>query len=185
VDGTDFCSVVRKAIQRLRCEDGQALVELAFVLPLILLFLFGIIDFGLAINSYNGDTNLANLGARTVAVLGTSTSVECNGTSETSLTAWMDCEAKETGAPTPTAVYVCDTAGSSPSTTYTVGDPIKVEVASAFDWTHILTGSDAYVGSVTNPVTTITASATMRLEQAPSSGSTANSFLSATSTCPS
>ncbi|HTW11809.1 MAG TPA: TadE family protein, partial [Solirubrobacteraceae bacterium] len=72
-------------LKRLRNrEDGQALVELAFVLPLVVLFLFGIIDFGLAINSYNGDTNLANLGARTVAVLGTSTSVECNGTSETS-----------------------------------------------------------------------------------------------------
>ena len=54
-------------------EKGQALVELAFVIPLVLLFLFGIIDFGLALNQQNGETNIANIAVREAAIVGTST----------------------------------------------------------------------------------------------------------------
>ena len=172
---TESCSVVRKIIQRFRREDGQALVELAFVLPLILLFLFAIIDFGLALNTDNSDTNLANLAVRQVAVMGTATTARCDGIAETTITAYVDCEANQSGASAPTAC-VADTAGSSTSSTYATGDPVKVEVTSAFDWSHILTGRDGYVSSVTNPVTDITASATMRLEAAPNGGT--SSFLS-------
>ena len=169
--------VLRLLVKRLRCEDGQALVELAFVLPLVLLFLFGIIDFGLALNSYNSDTNIA---ARTVSVIGSSTSVKCNGTAETTLTAYVDCEASSTGAPTPSAVCVADISGSSPSGSYTTGDPIKVVITSTFHWFSILTGASSYIGKVVDPTSAITSSATMRMEQAPSTGS--SSFLTPTCT---
>lgn len=162
-----------KWIKALRCEDGQALVELAFVLPLVLLFLFGIIDFGLALNADNSDTNMANLAARTASVIGSTSSVQCNGTAETSLKAWVTCEAAATGAPTPSNVYVCDTAGTSPSSTYANGDPIKVVVTSNFGWLKLLTGQISSLSS------TISASATMRMEAAPSTG---NNFLSSTTT---
>jgi Flp pilus assembly protein TadG len=178
---TESCSVVRNIIQRIRREDGQALVELAFVLPLIVLFLFAIIDFGLALNTDNSDTNLANLAVRQVAVMGTATTAPCDGIAEATITAYVDCEAKETGVSTPLSVCSADTAAASTSSTYSVGDPIKIEVTTAFNWSHILTGNDSYVGSITNPVSHITATATMRLEAAPSGGT--SSFLPSSTTC--
>jgi TadE-like protein len=45
-------------------ERGVALVEFALVLPLILLLLFGMIDFGKAFNYWNDETHLANEAAR-------------------------------------------------------------------------------------------------------------------------
>jgi hypothetical protein len=45
-------------------ERGQSLVEMALVLPLLLLLLAGIIDFGRAYNNYIIITNAAREGAR-------------------------------------------------------------------------------------------------------------------------
>lgn len=45
-------------------ERGQSLVEMALVLPLLLLLLVGIIDFGRAFNNYIIITNAAREGAR-------------------------------------------------------------------------------------------------------------------------
>lgn len=167
---------VRQAIGALRKEDGQALVELAFVLPLVLLFLFAIIDFGLALNQQSSDTNIANLAARTASLIGSSATENCGGTAEPTLAAWVSCEAAANGAPTPSYVCVADTAGASPSTAYAAGDPIKVEIRSNFAWLKLLTGQISSLKS------TIGASATMRIEQASSSG-TASTFLTGTPTC--
>jgi hypothetical protein len=49
-------------------ESGVALVEFALVLPLILLLLFGMIDFGKAFNYWNDETHLANEAARYAVV---------------------------------------------------------------------------------------------------------------------
>ena len=56
--------------RRTRCvaEDGAALIEFAIVLPLMLLVLFGTIDFGLLFQRYQVVTNAAREGAR-IAVL--------------------------------------------------------------------------------------------------------------------
>lgn len=51
-----------------RAERGAELIEFALVLPLLLLVLFGIIDFGLMFQRYHVVTNAAREGAR-VAVL--------------------------------------------------------------------------------------------------------------------
>lgn len=155
-------------------------MELAFVLPLVLLLLFAVIDFGLALHDYNGDTNIANIAARTASLIGSAPSAKCGGTAETSLTLYVDCEAKATGAPTPSSVCVADTASSPPSSTFSAGDPLEVKVSSTFNWTKILTGGDGYVGKI-NPASTITASATMRVEQPPTNGP--SSFLALTPTC--
>lgn len=48
----------------LRRTEGQELVEFALILPLLLLLIFGIMDFGLAIFSYNTIANAAREGAR-------------------------------------------------------------------------------------------------------------------------
>src|SRR5919199_3019464 len=47
-----------------RDERGVALTEMALVLPLLLLLILGIIDFGKAINYWIDNTHLANEGAR-------------------------------------------------------------------------------------------------------------------------
>jgi Flp pilus assembly protein TadG len=154
---------VCRLIKRLRAENGQALVELAFVLPLVLLFLFGIIDFGLALNTQNEDTNIANIAVREAAVLGTTSTVVCtlNGTPTTEhyLADWTKCEAQVLGEAAPATVCVYDTAGATPSAaSYTTGDPVEVSVSSSFGWLKLITGK---VGNLSS---TIGASATMRVE---------------------
>ncbi len=52
----------------IRDESGVALVEFAFVLPLLLVLLLGIIDFGRAFNHWIDATHLANVGARYATV---------------------------------------------------------------------------------------------------------------------
>ena len=54
--------------RRLRCDKGAELIEFALVFPLLLLVVFGIMDFGLLFQRYETVTNAAREGAR-VAVL--------------------------------------------------------------------------------------------------------------------
>lgn len=166
---------MRNWIRRTRVGDkGQALVELAFVIPLVLLFLFGIIDFGLALNQQNSETNIANIAVREAAIVtSTSFTATCNGNSEANINLWAQCEAASQGTPTPT-VCVADVNGASPSATYSTGDPIKVEVTSSFSWLHLITGQVSGLSS------TIGANATMRYEG--SLTGTTSSFLSPTCT---
>ncbi len=51
-----------------REERGAAVVELAFVLPLLLVMLLGMLDFGKAYNYWNDTTHLTAEGARFAAV---------------------------------------------------------------------------------------------------------------------
>jgi Flp pilus assembly protein TadG len=51
-----------------RDQRGTALVEFALIAPLLFLLLFGIVDFGRALDYYNQLTQLAGQGARTAAV---------------------------------------------------------------------------------------------------------------------
>lgn len=150
-------------MKRFRGENGQALVELAFVIPLLLLFLFGIIDFGLALNQQNQDTNIANIAAREAA-LGTVTGASCGGKQYYTLGTWAECEASATGIPV-TNVCVGDTASQSAPTSsnYKSGDPIEVKVSSTFSWLKLITGQ---VGSLSS---SIGGNATMRIETTPGS----------------
>lgn len=52
----------------IRRQEGQSLVEVAFVLPVLLLILLGIFDFGRAIFAYNLVSNAAREGARAAIV---------------------------------------------------------------------------------------------------------------------
>lgn len=58
----------RSSTERLRCERGQAAVELALVLPLLLIILLGVIEFGRAFEMQHAISGLsreaANLAAR-------------------------------------------------------------------------------------------------------------------------
>jgi len=53
---------------RRRRPDGQGLVEFALVLPVLLLILMGVFDFGRAVFAYNSLSNAAREGARVAIV---------------------------------------------------------------------------------------------------------------------
>src|SRR2546430_1746957 len=132
---------------RLRRDDGQALLEFALILPIFLLGLFGITQFGLALNSANDQTHIANEVARYAAVN------QNPGAPET-LQAWAKKQAtnKEEGKGS-----LCIT---FPNGASNVGDPVKVEFKSTIHWLP--------VGSLKGGAnSSVTGSATTRLEQVP------------------
>ena len=49
-------------------ERGQTMVEFTLVLPMLLIVLFGIVQFGIAFNNYVALTDAVRAGARTAAV---------------------------------------------------------------------------------------------------------------------
>jgi Flp pilus assembly protein TadG len=167
---------------RLRDERGQALTEFALVLPLLLLLLVGVVDFGKAINYWIDETHLANEGARLAVVnnnpgsglptplslqqyiLGQIDSAELHGdVTGTQRTAHS--------ATVAICFYKAD--GTGATTSPSVGDTVEVLVKYPYDW---LRGFP-FPG---NPTTTITGKSAMRLEAVPSHYSTAGN----TGTCP-
>ncbi len=54
--------------RQLREERGQAMVEFAIVLPIFIVLLFGIIQFGIVFNNYETLTDATRAGARAAAV---------------------------------------------------------------------------------------------------------------------
>jgi Flp pilus assembly protein TadG len=57
---------------RIRKDNGQTFVEFALVLPILVLLVFGITQFGLAFRNYLAITDAARVGARAAAVKRTS-----------------------------------------------------------------------------------------------------------------
>lgn len=53
---------------RLQCRKGQSLVEFVLILPLLLIFLFGVIEFGLVFYNKAVITNASREGARAAIV---------------------------------------------------------------------------------------------------------------------
>ncbi len=58
-----------------RNQRGQAVVEMALVLPILIMLIFGIVEFGRILNTYMIVTNLSREGAREGAVGGTDTEI--------------------------------------------------------------------------------------------------------------
>jgi Flp pilus assembly protein TadG len=166
---------VREPTKNLRREDGQALVELALVVPLLLFIIFAIIDFGLAINQYNNTTNLANLGARATSVLSTnSTLPSCtyrpsggSATTYQTLVGYLDCEGASEGSLSQVGATVCDSSATTGTpTVFNTGDTLSIKVSDNFNWLGILVGGVGRIGGVTgnNSSIAIASTATMRME---------------------
>ncbi len=60
-----------------RNQEGQAMVEMALALPVLLLVLTGILTFGLAFNNYVLLTEATSIGARTLAISRGATTDPC------------------------------------------------------------------------------------------------------------
>ena len=77
---------MKKLLGTLRSSRGQSLAELSLTIPILLILVFGIIDFGLGMRSYVSLANGVREGARFAAVgnpAGTAT--DCDGTTNTTV----------------------------------------------------------------------------------------------------
>src|SRR5688500_1037712 len=132
-EGRHHNRAVRRALlrgrDRARSEDGVALVEFALVLPLLLLLLFGMLDFGKAFNYWIDETHLANEGARWAVV-------DKNpgaGTLQEYIRQQANTpELRDGGTSSvPSPMEVCI---SFPNGTAAVGDPVHVSVSATYNW---------------------------------------------------
>lgn len=57
-------------MRRINAEDGAAAVEFALVLPVLILLVFGIVEFGLVFNRWLSVTHAAREGVRTYSLTG-------------------------------------------------------------------------------------------------------------------
>jgi Flp pilus assembly protein TadG len=70
--------VPNNARRRARNDGGQAMVEMALALPVLLLVLTGILTFGLAFNNYVLLTEATSIGARALAISRGATTDPCS-----------------------------------------------------------------------------------------------------------
>lgn len=145
-----------------RNQAGTALVEFALVLPLFLVLLLGMVDFGKGLNYWIDQTHLANQAARFAAV--DRNPGEANGDT---LQNYIRGEANSgelasggtDSVEDPLAVCITFPEGDPVE----AGDPVTVEIKTTYDWIPFL---DANIGV---SAVSITGSATMRLEAEPTS----------------
>jgi Flp pilus assembly protein TadG len=124
----------------LRSERGTAVVEFALVAPILFLLVFGILDFGRALNYYNDLTQLAGQGARAAAVdrnpdgtaigqaTGTVDDTDC-GSKLNSIQCQLAKFYPTTGE-LKSGIHVC-----IPSAPAAIGDPVTVHVTYQFNFT--------------------------------------------------
>jgi Flp pilus assembly protein TadG len=138
-------------------QSGQALPEFALVLPLLLLLLLGMLDFGKAFNYWIDSTQITAEGARYAAVNRKpdplnllSLQQQLQGQGDTA-------ELRAGGTDSLAApAQVCI---EFPNTTFAAGDPVKVKMTFTYHWLPFL---GTQISSLTD--TTVSSTATMRLE---------------------
>jgi len=138
---------------RLGNEQGVALVEFALVLPLLLLVIFAIVDFGRALAFWNDQTHLANEAARYAVV---------NGCGQTPCPAGrLNAVIKSQAESSTATISICYPLG-----THAVGDPLHVTVQDTFNWIPV---DINFMGIHWTPgPATMKANVEMRLEADPS-----------------
>jgi Flp pilus assembly protein TadG len=138
-------------------ESGQALVEFALVVPLLLVLTFGILDFGKAYNYWIDSTHLSATGARWAAV---NKNPGPGATLQDSIRQQADTAELRDGGTSAVAdpISVCI---NFPDGTSNVGDPVEVSVSTDYNFLNFLQVQTGVTSK------TITGSSTMRLERPP------------------
>ena len=133
--------------KKLSGERGQSLAEFALIVPIFLILVFAVVDFGMGFHAWITVTNSAREGARLGAVGGTADQIETR-VRDTSTT--ID-QAKLT-------VTVTNAQG-------TPGESVVVDVDYQYDFITPLAGLVAMVsGDTVGPTITFSSTAEMRLE---------------------
>ena len=140
-------------------ERGTALVEFALIAPFLFLLLFGIIDFGRALNYYNQVTQLAGQGARAATV-----NRMPNGTPITSGSALQSALVNLTAQPELRNGEVVCIKGPLPTN---VGDPVTVKVSYQFHFLPLIGAAGGALGGLN-----LSATETQRAEVVPPSYAT-------------
>jgi hypothetical protein len=151
-------------------EAGQALVEFALIVPLFIMIVVGIIQFGVALNFWFDLQRLANQGARSAAVNCGAGSNQCGGSTlenylELRKAGNPDGQVLSKGNdPDAEVCYVPPTDPQPPGWTPSAGDAVRVMLIERYRL-------QAIVGLAKID---LTAKATMRLEQDPTSAQLPN-----------
>jgi Flp pilus assembly protein TadG len=138
-------------------QRGTSLVEFALILPVLALILFGLLDFAKAFNYWNDETHLAAEGARWAVV-------NSNPGSGQTLQQYLQQQADTSELRGLAVVCVSFPTNPDTGTSGQVGDPVTVTVKSRYTWIPFVRTKAGLA-----PTTTITGSATMRLEASPTS----------------
>jgi len=136
-----------------RGQEGQALVEYALVLPLMLVLIFGILEFGRAIHYWIDSTHLANEGARYAAV---NRNPGPGGSLAQTLAGKGSTSELRDGSASVDPLQICV---DYPNGTSAVGDPVRVRATTTYNFLPFMN---------LLPVS-ITGEASMRLERRPDS----------------
>jgi Flp pilus assembly protein TadG len=134
-------------------QSGQALVEFALILPVLLLALFGITHLGLAQVANHDQTHIAEEVARYVVV-----NQNPGASQGKSLQAWAKAQADNNNSKNG-KVCITFPNGAKPA------EPVTVEFSSTMSWLPLGSTVTKALGGVTN--VQVKATATMRLEQTP------------------
>jgi len=140
---------------RIADQRGTSLVEFALILPVLALILFGLLDFAKAFNYWNDQTHLAAEGARWAVV-------NSNPGSGQTLQQYLQQQADTSELRGLAVVCVAFPTNPDTGTSGHVGDPVTVTVRSRYTWLPFVSSRARL-----SPSTTITGSATMRLEAPP------------------
>jgi hypothetical protein len=130
----------RRILRAVRRERGQALLEFAIVVPLILLLVLGIVDFGIAYNYKNDQTSLANQALRYAEV---NSCTVCGGQPlETYIKTTADSPELQNGAtgsigiepPGVTISFCFPQPSSGPANTGQAGNSLEAKAESNYRW---------------------------------------------------
>lgn len=145
-----------------REQSGQALVEFTLVLPVLIVLLFGMLDFGKAYNYWNDATHLTAEGVRFAAV---------NRKPDSSNAASLQAQIRSSADTAELRAGGTSTVGVAPQVcvdfpngTSNVGDPVRVRMT--FQYTFISVIAKAVSGGAVFTKTVNTTSV-MRLEAPP------------------
>jgi Flp pilus assembly protein TadG len=144
-------------------ERGVALVEFVLVLPLLLVTLFAMLDFGRVFNYWIDATHLANEGARFAAV---NNNPNTSGTLQAYIQQQGDTDELRNGgtASVPDPLEVCIAFTGSGGNA--VGQPVTVTATVTYNWLPFLSSdwSADFFGHKLPLASEVTGSSTMRLE---------------------
>lgn len=147
--GRQMIKLIRK--RKKDGEKGQALAEFALLVPIFMLLLFAIVDFGMGFYSWITVTNAAREGARLGAVLATEQQIEDRVYQTSDLP-------NEATNMTVTVTNAADVGGQP-------GESVVVKVDYNYDLITPLAGLVQMLsGSVLGPTLTLSSTAEMRLE---------------------
>jgi TadE-like protein len=162
---------MRRMLGGRRCcamdQRGAALIEFVLVLPLVLLILFGMIDFGKAFSYWNDETHLANEAARYAVVnknpLGGSSleaGIKDEAASGELKNGCSGCSIPSPGIDVKFCFVNHDPGNPDPNAPDTsVGAPLRATVTTTYHWLAYLVGQGLPLSSG------LDASSTMRVEQ--------------------